>query len=65
MERLSFRTLTAEEAQQYVGDANANKLIPVDENGNVEKLSVYKDPKTDRENGGGNFKKSQKQKKRH
>ena len=31
-----------------------------DENGNVEKLSVYKDPKTDRENGGGNFKKSQK-----
>lgn len=28
------------------------------ENGNVEKLMVYKDPITDRENGGGNFKKS-------
>lgn len=31
-----------------------------DENGNVIKMPVYKDPKTDRENGGGNFKKSQK-----
>lgn len=31
-----------------------------DENGNVTKMPVYKDPKTDRENGGGNFKKSQK-----
>ena len=31
-----------------------------DENGNVTKMSVYKDPKTDREAGGGNFKKSQK-----
>ena len=30
------------------------------EDGTVEKLSVYKDPKTDRENGGGHFKKSQK-----
>ena len=29
------------------------------EDGTVEKLSVYKDPKTDREAGGGNFKKSQ------
>jgi nicotinamide phosphoribosyltransferase len=31
-----------------------------DENGNVTKMPVYKDPKTDREAGGGNFKKSQK-----
>ena len=31
-----------------------------DEDGNVTKMPVYKDPKTDRENGGGNFKKSQK-----
>jgi nicotinamide phosphoribosyltransferase len=31
-----------------------------DENGAVTKLPVYKDPKTDREAGGGNFKKSQK-----
>ena len=31
-----------------------------DENGTVTKLPVYKDPKTDREAGGGNFKKSQK-----
>ena len=31
-----------------------------DKNGNVTKMPVYKDPKTDRENGGGNFKKSQK-----
>lgn len=30
-----------------------------DENGNVTKMPVYKDPKTDREAGGGNFKKSQ------
>lgn len=30
------------------------------EDGTVEKLPVYKDPKTDREAGGGNFKKSQK-----
>ena len=31
-----------------------------DENGVITKLPVYKDPKTDREAGGGNFKKSQK-----
>ena len=31
-----------------------------DENGNVRKMPIFKDPKTDRENGGGNFKKSQK-----
>lgn len=31
-----------------------------DENGNVTQMPVYKDPKTDREAGGGNFKKSQK-----
>ena len=31
-----------------------------DENGNIEKVPVFKDPKTDREAGGGNFKKSQK-----
>lgn len=31
-----------------------------DEDGNVTKMPVYKDPKTDREAGGGNFKKSQK-----
>lgn len=31
-----------------------------DENGHVHKMPVYKDPKTDREDGGGNFKKSQK-----
>lgn len=31
-----------------------------DENGNVTQMPVYKDPKTDREVGGGNFKKSQK-----
>lgn len=31
-----------------------------DKNGNVTKMPVYKDPKTDRESGGGNFKKSQK-----
>lgn len=30
-----------------------------DENGNVSKMPIFKDPKTDRENGGGNFKKSQ------
>lgn len=30
-----------------------------DENGNVTKMPVYKDPKTDKEAGGGNFKKSQ------
>jgi nicotinamide phosphoribosyltransferase len=28
--------------------------------GTIEKMPVYKDPKTDREDGGGNFKKSQK-----
>ena len=31
-----------------------------DENGNVKKIPVFKDPKTDRDAGGGNFKKSQK-----
>lgn len=31
-----------------------------DENGNIIEIPVYKDPKTDRENGGGNFKKTQK-----
>lgn len=31
-----------------------------DENGNVSKIPVYKDPKTDRDAGGGHFKKSQK-----
>lgn len=31
----------------------------VDNEGNIIKTPVYKDPKTDRENGGGNFKKSQ------
>ena len=31
-----------------------------DKNGVVTKLPIYKDPKTDREAGGGNFKKSQK-----
>ena len=31
-----------------------------DKNGAVTKLPIYKDPKTDREAGGGNFKKSQK-----
>ena len=31
-----------------------------DENGNVTKMPVFKDPKTDRVEGGGNFKKSQK-----
>lgn len=31
-----------------------------DEEGNVEKMPIYKDPKTDRTAGGGNFKKSQK-----
>lgn len=31
-----------------------------DENGNIKKMPIFKDPKTDRENGGGNFKKSQK-----
>lgn len=30
-----------------------------DENGNIKKMPIFKDPKTDRENGGGNFKKSQ------
>ena len=30
------------------------------EDGTITKMPVYKDPKTDRENGGGNFKKSQK-----
>ena len=30
-----------------------------DKNGNIEKIPVFKDPKTDREAGGGNFKKSQ------
>ena len=30
-----------------------------DENGNVTKMPVFKDPKTDRDAGGGNFKKSQ------
>ena len=35
-----FRTLTAEEAVSYVGDANANKLIPVDENGNADGTTV-------------------------
>lgn len=29
------------------------------EDGTITKMPVYKDPKTDRENGGGNFKKSQ------
>lgn len=32
----------------------------LNEDGSVTKLSVFKDPKTDRESGGGNFKKSQK-----
>jgi nicotinamide phosphoribosyltransferase len=31
-----------------------------DEKGNVTKMPIFKDPKTDREAGGGNFKKSQK-----
>ena len=31
-----------------------------DENGDVKKIPVFKDPKTDRDAGGGNFKKSQK-----
>lgn len=30
------------------------------DDGSITKMSIYKDPKTDRENGGGNFKKSQK-----
>lgn len=32
----------------------------MDKDGNIIKTPVYKDPKTDREDGGGNFKKSQK-----
>lgn len=32
----------------------------IDKDGHIEKLPVYKDPKTDRTEGGGNFKKSQK-----
>ena len=31
-----------------------------DEQGNVKKMPIFKDPKTDRDTGGGNFKKSQK-----
>ena len=35
-----FKTLTAAEAAQYVGDADANKLIPVDTNGNANGVTV-------------------------
>ena len=35
-----FRTLTAEEAQQYVGDADANKLIPTDADGSAAGTTV-------------------------
>lgn len=35
-----FRTLTADEAADWLGDANANKLIPADANGNVEGVTV-------------------------
>lgn len=35
-----FKTLTAAEAAQYVGDADANKLIPVDTNGNADGVTV-------------------------
>ena len=35
-----FKTLTAAEAAQYVGDAEANKLIPVDTNGNANGVTV-------------------------
>lgn len=31
-----------------------------DKDGNIKKMPIFKDPKTDRESGGGNFKKSQK-----
>ena len=32
----------------------------LNEDGTISKIPVFKDPKTDRENGGGNFKKSHK-----
>jgi len=53
------------ELKPFTRDTFSMAIKPIyaeftDENGAVTKLPVYKDPKTDREAGGGNFKKSQK-----
>lgn len=54
-----------EELKTFTRDTFSMAIKPIyaeftDENGNIKKIPVFKDPKTDRDAGGGNFKKSQK-----